>query len=113
MAAILVRELVQVMSEEGLSALGFVPEQMDLPLLVRTDTRAFVRASDFEIDGAADVFNVFDRATKQVQKASKTSLALGTLDPALEGGIVIDTLHGKVTVTGHYLWAIAEEGVET
>jgi DMSO reductase family type II enzyme molybdopterin subunit len=91
--------LAHVIIEEGLYARAFVTEQTDLPLLVRTDTGAFLRTSDFDKSGAADIFYVFDQATKQAQKAPKSTLALGALDPALEGEFAIDTLHGKVTVT--------------
>jgi len=91
--------LAHILIEEELFDRAFIVEQTDLPLLVRRDTGAFLRASDLEQNGAADLFYVFDRATKQVRQSSQTSLALGALDPALEGEFTVGTLHGKVTVT--------------
>ncbi len=77
---------------------GFVREQTDLPLLVRTDTRRFLRESDLRPRGADDVFYVFDTKTQRIAKAPKRSLRLGALVPALEGEFEVATKDGPVKV---------------
>jgi len=91
--------LAHVLIEEKLYDRAFVSEQTDLPLLVRTDTRMFLRASDLEPSGGADIFYLFDGKTQRIQKAPRDTLALNGLDPTLEGEFTVDTLHGKVKVT--------------
>jgi len=77
--------LAHVMVEEGIYDARFVAEQTDLPLLVRTDTRRFLRASDLEEGGDEEGFLIYDRATQALRPAPKNTLALGDLEPALEG----------------------------
>ena len=77
--------MAQVMIAENLHDEGFIREQSDFPLLVRKDTRRFLRESDLESGGAEDVFYVFDRASGEIREAPKWTLDLEDLDPALEG----------------------------
>src|SRR3990172_5430598 len=49
--AALCLSMCQVILDEGLANTPFVQEQTDLPLLVRLDTRHFLRASDLDQDG--------------------------------------------------------------
>jgi DMSO reductase family type II enzyme molybdopterin subunit len=91
--------IANVLVEEKLYNAGFVKEQTDLPLLVRTDTHRFLRGSDLKKDGDADTFYVFDQASKQVREAPRNSLALEGVDPALEGEYKATTTSGEVTVT--------------
>lgn len=91
--------LAHVLVEEKLYNAGFVKEQTDLALLVRTDTRRFLRDSDRKKDGEPDLFYVYDQATKQVREAPRKSLALAGIDPALEGEFKATTTSGPVTVT--------------
>ena len=91
--------LAQVMVEEGIYDRRFVREQTDLPFLVRTDTKLFLRQRDLEAGGNDDVFYVYDQATKAVVEAPRSSLELGAIDPALEGEFRVRTIHGEVTVT--------------
>ncbi len=83
--------LCQVILEEGLLKEAYVQEQTDLPFLVREDTRRFLRQSDLQREGKEDIFYVWDRRTNSLQEAPGTagqpepSIALGDLDPALEG----------------------------
>jgi len=72
---------------------SYVKEQTDLPLLVRRDTSRFLRASDLN-QNAPDpesVFYVWDGKTNQprpvpgCQGSEAKTLALGDLDPQLEG----------------------------
>ncbi|UCE86940.1 MAG: molybdopterin-dependent oxidoreductase, partial [Deltaproteobacteria bacterium] len=91
--------LAHVMVEEDLYDADFVREQTDLPLLVRQDTKRFLRGSDVEPDGDADTFYVFDRNSGEIREASKRTLALAELDPALEGEFRVATRRGEVRVT--------------
>ncbi len=91
--------MAQVIVSEGLHDAAFVREQTDLPLLVRKDTRRFLRHADMEEGGASDGFYVYDLAAKGVAAAPKTTLALDGIDPALEGEYVVRTRQGEVTVT--------------
>ncbi len=50
----------QVIIEENLYNPSFVAEQTDLPLLVRSDTRHFVRESDLRAGGSDSAFFVWD-----------------------------------------------------
>ncbi|MBW2273339.1 MAG: molybdopterin-dependent oxidoreductase [Deltaproteobacteria bacterium] len=90
--------LAHVMVEEGIYDAGFVSEQTDLPLLVRSDTRRFLRGSDMEEGGEDDRFFVYDRARGGVALAPKDSLALDGLDPALDGEYRVSTREGEVKV---------------
>ena len=114
--AALALAMTQVIIEEGAIEEEYVREQTDLPFLVRTDNRRFLRQSD--IDGSADgdkSFYFWDEATDQLAPVPATgrgapawmgpppdngnSLELGDLKPALEGRWTIDTVNGPVEVT--------------
>jgi DMSO reductase family type II enzyme molybdopterin subunit len=90
--------MAQVMIAENLHDEDFIREQTDFPLLVRKDTRRFLRKSDLESGGPEDVFYVFDRASEEIREAPRSTLALEDLDPALEGEYKIQTLDGDVAV---------------
>jgi len=90
--------MAQVMIAENLHDEGFIREQSDFPLLVRKDTRHFLREADLESGGAEDVFYVFDRASGEICEAPKRTLDLEDLDPALEGEYEIQAVDGKVVV---------------
>ena len=77
--------MAQVIIAENLYKADFVKEQTDLPLLVRLDTRKFLRQSDLEAGGLDDHFYFFDARTGQVVEAPRGTLDLGEIDPALEG----------------------------
>ncbi len=75
----------QVIIEEGLYNARFVKEQTDLPLLVRLDTRRYLRASDLEEGGSDEQFYFWDTKRDRVAPVSRASLKLGRVSPALEG----------------------------
>ncbi|MCB1713926.1 MAG: molybdopterin-dependent oxidoreductase, partial [Candidatus Competibacteraceae bacterium] len=83
--------LVQVILEEKLYQEAFIKEQTDLPLLVRDDNQKLLRQSDLQADGKADIFYLWDSRTGQAVEAPGSmgseikSIALGDIDPALEG----------------------------
>lgn len=90
--------MARVMIEEGLHDEAFLREQTDFPLLVRKDTDRFLRAEDRKASGADDVFFVYDRRTQSVVEAPRNTLALGDVDPALEGEFRVDTKDGEILV---------------
>jgi len=77
--------MAQVIVEEGLYKADFVKEQTDMPLLVRLDTRRFLRQSDVQDGGRTDQFYFWDQKTERIVEAPRESLDLGDIDPALEG----------------------------
>lgn len=97
--AALALAMAQVVISEGLYDPAFVREQTDLPFLVRTDSRRFLRESDVKRGGRDDVFYVFDERAKRLMKAPRRTLRLGKLVPALEGEYEVQTPEGVVRVT--------------
>ncbi|MCH7510769.1 MAG: molybdopterin-dependent oxidoreductase [Chloroflexi bacterium] len=77
--------MCKVIVDEGLMDSAFVKEQTDLSLLVRLDTRHFLRANEIEDEGRDDQFYFYDQVSKRVVEAPRGTLALGEVDPALEG----------------------------
>jgi DMSO reductase family type II enzyme molybdopterin subunit len=75
----------QVIIDEGIYNERFVKEQTDLPLLVRLDTKHFLRESDLEEDGSDEQFYVWDTAKRGLAPAPTTTLRWGKVKPALEG----------------------------
>ncbi|MBK7250433.1 MAG: molybdopterin-dependent oxidoreductase [Gammaproteobacteria bacterium] len=91
--------MAHVMIEEGIYDRRFVREQTDLPLLVHSDTGRFLRQSEVQAGGQDDRFYIFDGKSRQVVLAPHDTLALGALDPELEGEFEIGTRNGKIRVT--------------
>ena len=83
--AALALAMCQVIIEEGLYDEGFVKHQTDLPLLVRTDNRRFLRASDVEEGGSEEQLYFFDTRSGGIAAAPRGTLILGEVAPALEG----------------------------
>lgn len=63
---------------------AFVKEQTDLPLLVRSDTRMFLKQADVEIAGHDSHHMLWDEKTDTLKSAPFRSLALDSLAPALD-----------------------------
>ncbi len=92
--------MCKVVVDEGLVDSAFVKDQTDLPLLVRLDNRHFLRASDIEEDGRDDQFFFYDTRSNKMVEAPRGTLALGAVDPALEGTYSVTIKGGeKVKVT--------------
>ncbi|MGB6895825.1 MAG: molybdopterin-dependent oxidoreductase [Dehalococcoidia bacterium] len=83
--AALALSMCQVIVEENLHHVDFVKEQTDLPLLVRSDNRRFLRGSDVQDGELEDQFYFWDSKTNKVVEAPRGTLALGEVDPALGG----------------------------
>ncbi len=90
-----------VIVEEGLYQEDFVKVQTDLPLLVRLDTRRFLRESDVQEGGREDVFYMWDQRSDGPVQAPGSwghpvySLALGNVDPALRGRFQVPLADGS------------------
>ncbi|MFN8543635.1 MAG: molybdopterin-dependent oxidoreductase [Candidatus Binatia bacterium] len=80
----------RVVLDEGLHQADYVREQSDLPFLVRTDTRRYLRESDVVAGGREDRFAIWDEAAGALAWAPGTpgspqrTLALAGVRPALE-----------------------------
>ncbi len=83
--------MAQVIVAEKLGKEEYIKEQTDLPFLVRTDTGRFLRESDVTKGGRDDVFYLWDEKQGAAvlapgsQGMKKPTLALGDIEPALEG----------------------------
>ena len=110
--------MVEVIVKEKLYQTDYIKEQTDLPLLVRTDTKEFVRREDLSLYGllavADNVYYMWDEVTNKIVQAPGTgrgdkpfgrdrrkygTLDLGKTKPSLEGRWIVDTLDGEVEVT--------------
>jgi len=104
--------MVQTIIADRLIEWDYVREQTDLPFLVRTDTRKFLRGSDMGVEGAgaANTFYMWDEASGGPVVAPATglvkkpgppgtppegSLRLGGLRPAVEGRWSVRTADGQ------------------
>ncbi len=77
--------MCKVIIDSGIYNRRFVQEQTDLPLLVRKDTGRFLRGNEVAEGDREDQFFWLDSKGKQIMPAPRGSLALGDVDPALEG----------------------------
>jgi DMSO reductase family type II enzyme molybdopterin subunit len=93
--AALALAMCKVIIDEKIYNAPFMKEQTDLPLLVRLDNRHFLRASDVKAGGLDDQFYFFDSKTQRVVEAPRGTLALGDVDPALEGSYSATLRDGK------------------
>ncbi|MBI5505761.1 MAG: molybdopterin-dependent oxidoreductase [Deltaproteobacteria bacterium] len=96
--AALALALAQVIVSEHLHNAAFLKEQTDMPLLVRDDTHLLLRAADLEDGGASDSFFAYDTKSRKAVPMRKDTLALGDIDPALEGEFEVPTRTGNVKV---------------
>lgn len=85
------REIV----ENGHVNQAFVKEQTDLPLLVRSDTRMFLKQSDIHDDGREDHHLLWDAKSDTLQAAPFRTLALGNIDPVLDVNKTVNLKDGK------------------
>ena len=94
--------MAKVIIDEKLYKDDYVREQTDLPFLVRDDDARFLRQADVVDGGADDIFYVWDAASNSAKEApgshghATASIALGDLQPALEGTYKVTLANGKV-----------------
>ncbi len=86
--------VAQILIEEKMINEDFMREQTDFPLLVRDDTRMFLRSIDLKADGKDDEFYCYD-AKRGLAIVPKTTLALDGLKPELEGKHEVTLRDGK------------------
>jgi DMSO reductase family type II enzyme molybdopterin subunit len=87
--------MVQVILEEGLEDRPFIREQTDLPMLMRTDTRRYLRATDVEgPSGREDQLYHWD-PDEGLVKADRGNLLLGGREVALEGTFQVALADGS------------------
>lgn len=107
--------MAQVILADRTFDADYLREQTDMPFLVRTDNRKFLRGSDFGVDDGDGVFYFWDSERAAPVAAPGTgfampppgqpnpdhpdSLDLGAFEPALEGVWTVETAHGPVEVT--------------
>jgi len=110
--AALALSMVQVMFEDGSIEWDYVREQTDLPFLVRTDDRKYLRQVDIDgKEGGDKSFFYWDESTNALASVPATgrggrstpdngdSIELGSVRPALEGAWTVETVGGMVEVT--------------
>ncbi len=93
--AALLLSMCKVIIDEGLVNTAFVKDQTDLPLLVRRDTRKFLRACDVVEGGRDDQFYFYDSCTRKAVQAPRGTLALRRVNPALEGAYTATLKNGR------------------
>jgi len=96
--AALALAMAQVIIEERLHKEDFLREQTDMPLLVRSDTRKFLREADLKRGGRDDLHYFWDERANALKEAPRKSLALGDTVPALSGSYRVMTVDGPVEV---------------
>jgi anaerobic selenocysteine-containing dehydrogenase len=96
--AALALAMAQVIVEERLYKEDFLRGQTDLPLLVRTDTRKFLTEAHLKRGGQDNIHYFWDQRANQLKEASRQTLALGDIIPALEGSYRVATTAGTVEV---------------
>ncbi|MDO8611582.1 MAG: molybdopterin-dependent oxidoreductase [Dehalococcoidia bacterium] len=92
--AALALAMCKVVIDEGLYNKRFVQEQSDMPFLVRKDTGRFLRGNEVNAGDREDQFFWLDAKSKQVVPAPRGTLALGDVDPALEGTYKVRLVDG-------------------
>ncbi len=93
--AALALAMCKVIVDAGLYQKQFVQEQTDLPLLVRKDTGRFLRGTDVADGERDDQFYWMDAKCGILTPAPRATLALGDVDPALEGTFSITLKDGN------------------
>ncbi len=86
--------VAQAMISAGTYDASFMKEQTDFPLLVRTDTRKFLRETDLTGSGRDDQLYFWDSAAGAPVLAPRGTLRL-PCDPALEGRYTVKLKNGE------------------
>jgi len=86
--------IANLLIEQDMVDHEFIREQTDLPLLVRDDTRLFLRSSDLRKGGSDEELYFYD-AKKGVTRAPKRSLELKGVKPELEGRYEVTLASGE------------------
>lgn len=92
--AALALSMCKVIIDEKIYNSKFIKEQTDLPLLVRMDTKKFLREMDLRENGRDNQFYFYDLKTGEIVKAPRKTLKFDG-DPALEGKYKVKLKDGK------------------
>lgn len=93
--------MAHIIIRDNLYNAAYLEEQTDLPFLVRTGTKKFLRASDVEDGGADDIFYVWDKNKNVAVQppgsmgSSDKTLKLEDVKPALEGTWQVSLASGE------------------
>lgn len=100
----------QVLIEERLFEphSAFVREQTDLPVLVRADTRRYLRESDLHEGGREKGLFFWDTASGRIVPAPRKTLELGAIVPAIDGDYQVTLKNGEA-VAVRPVFAILKE----
>jgi DMSO reductase family type II enzyme molybdopterin subunit len=93
--AALALSICRTVIDEKLYNRDFVALQTDLPLLLRDDTRRYLRASDMVAGGSDLQLFWLDEATGRVVEAPRATLDVGNARPALEGAAQVTLADGS------------------
>jgi len=93
--AALALSLCRVVVDEGLYHRDFVALQTDLPLLLRDDTRRYLRASDLAEGGSDLQLYWLDEATGSVVEAPRGALDARGVRPSIEGAADVTLADGS------------------
>ncbi|MBI4518370.1 MAG: molybdopterin-dependent oxidoreductase [Deltaproteobacteria bacterium] len=96
--AALALAMAKLMLDERLYNEALLREQTDLPLLVRLDTKKFLRESDLKQGGSSETLYRWDSKRNALAVVPAHTLALDGSAPALEGTFEVETLAGHVQV---------------
>ena len=96
--------VAHVLVAEGLVDRAFLAEQTDFPMLVREDTRLYLRESDLREGGSDEQLYLHDRR-RGIVPAPRRSLALDGLEPDLEGRFEAKLRDGR-TVGVRTVWSL-------
>ncbi|MCC6642156.1 MAG: molybdopterin-dependent oxidoreductase [Deltaproteobacteria bacterium] len=86
--------MANVILGEKLYDAAFLREQTDLPLLVREDTRRYLRSSDLREGGSEEELYLHD-PKRGIVPVPKKELRLGDLEPSLEGRFEVGLADGR------------------
>lgn len=90
-----------VIIKEKLYREEYLLEQTDMPFLVRSDTKRFLRESDMKAGGKEDQFYLWDKRTNYLVKApgcqgsDHREIRLGNIQPCLDGEYTVRLADGK------------------
>jgi DMSO reductase family type II enzyme molybdopterin subunit len=100
--------MAHVLVSENLFDRDFVCQQTDLPMLVREDTRLYLRGSDLTPGGSDEQLYLHD-PERGVVPAPRRSLDLGGLRPSLEGSLEVKLADGELVTVRPVFSRVREE----
>jgi DMSO reductase family type II enzyme molybdopterin subunit len=101
--------MCQVIVAERLYDERFVREQTDLPLLVRLDTRRFLRESDLQEGGSDEQFYAWDSGRQRPARAPRSTLSWRRVQPSLDGRHRIKLGDGSVVTVAPVFELLREQ----